>query len=513
MANNYTTVSKKGIEYLCSLINQLANVSEGIDDLNLRTDGTFSSVKIDTLLNTLKTDCNDYTDRLVANLSRLELKIATSESEITQPNTMYLYKPSGSSSYEQYVVIEGTKVLLGTCDIDMGDYYTITQTEAKFCLATDFNDLTTSFNNLKTAHNTHVADSVAHLTQEERDKMLTTNDIATSISNAPSDDKVVSEKAVDSAIKKVTFFNPNLLDNSWFTVNQRGKTSYTGMGYGVDRWKSYSSANTVEVNSDGSITVTNTGDGRGYFGQVADMEYIKKLKGKTVTLSIDGFCSSGVYLYFHIKNGSVGENISDTAKNKIGTTRAIYSMTITVPDKDFTYSEWLNFSINPGESVTIYSAKVELGSVSTLHLDVAPNYQQELAKCQRYYQRTNIQAGAAIAHGCIRFANANTKTAEYRIFIHTSQPMLKVPLIGYNNLKIFDFMSGEDVMVDETLTGLNKIKIKDLSIYTYGDTMIQLKLSTRNTTTKGTELVQGGVVALLADGAWTDSYIEFSAEL
>ena len=138
MANNYTTVSKKGIEYLCSLINQLANVSEGIDDLNLRTDGTFSSVKIDTLLNTLKTDCNDYTDRLVANLSRLELKIATSESEITQPNTMYLYKPSGSTSYEQYVVIEGTKVLLGTTDINMGDYYTISQTDTKFVLKTDF---------------------------------------------------------------------------------------------------------------------------------------------------------------------------------------------------------------------------------------------------------------------------------------------------------------------------------------------------------------------------------------
>ena len=93
-------------------------------------------------------------------------------------------------------------------------------------------------------------------------------------------------------------------------------------------------------------------------------------------------------------------------------------MTITVPDKDFDFCEWFDFSIDPGTSVTIYSAKIELGSVSTLHLDVAPNYQQELAKCQRYYQRTNIRAGAAIAHGCIRFVNANTKTAEYRIFIH-----------------------------------------------------------------------------------------------
>ena len=170
MANNYTTVSKKGIEYLCGLINQLANVSEGIDDLNLRTDGTFSSVKIDTLLNTLKTDCNEYTDRLVANLSRLELKIATSESEITQPNTMYLYKPSGSTSYEQYVVIEGTKVLLGTTDINMGDYYTITQADVKFVLKTDFDSLKT-----KVDGKVDKTDIVDNLTSTDTDKPLSAN--------------------------------------------------------------------------------------------------------------------------------------------------------------------------------------------------------------------------------------------------------------------------------------------------------------------------------------------------
>ncbi len=139
----YTVIEKSAISYLCGLIRDLANVSEGIDDLNLRSNGTFSSVKIDALLNTLKTDCNEYTDRLVANLSRLELKIANAESEITQPNIMYLYKPSGATSYEQYVVIEGTKVLLGTTDINMGDYYTISQTDAKFVLKTDFDSLKT----------------------------------------------------------------------------------------------------------------------------------------------------------------------------------------------------------------------------------------------------------------------------------------------------------------------------------------------------------------------------------
>lgn len=218
MANNYTTISKKGIEYLCSLINQLANVSEGIDDLNLRTDGTFSSVKIDTLLNTLKTNCNEYTDRLVANLSRLELKIATSESEITQPNTMYLYKPSGSTSYEQYVVIEGTKVLLGTTDINMGDYYTITQADGKFVLKTDFNSLKTTVD--KKVDKTDIVDN---LTSTDTDKPLSANqgkvlkdevdlkandsdvvkksDIVTTISNTSTDDEVPSAKAVNDLLQ------------------------------------------------------------------------------------------------------------------------------------------------------------------------------------------------------------------------------------------------------------------------------------------------------------------------
>ena len=241
MANNYTTVSKKGIEYLCGLINQLANVSEGIDDLNLRTDGTFSSVKIDTLLNILKTDCNEYTDRLVANLSILELKIATSESEITQPNTMYLYKPSGAANYEQYVVIEGTKVLLGTTDINMGDYYTISQTDAKFVLKTDFDSLKTTVD--KKVDKTDIVDN---LTSADIDKPLSANqgkvlkdevdlkandsdvvkktDIVTTIDNTSTDDTIPSTKAVYDKINPIviksisTSYDSDTIENYLETI-------------------------------------------------------------------------------------------------------------------------------------------------------------------------------------------------------------------------------------------------------------------------------------------------------
>ena len=208
MSKTYTTLSREGYTYLIGLIRNLANVSEGIDDLHLRSDGTFSSVKIDTLLNTLQTDCNEYTDRLVANLSRLELKIANDESEISQPNIMYLYKPSGSTSYEQYVVIEGVKILLGTCDIDMGNYYTITQADAKFVLKTDFDSLKT-----EVERKVNKTDIVDNLTSTDTNKPLSANqgkilddkklnkaDISTIIDSSSTNDKVPSEKAVFDAI-------------------------------------------------------------------------------------------------------------------------------------------------------------------------------------------------------------------------------------------------------------------------------------------------------------------------
>ena len=170
MSKTYTTLSREGYTYLIGLIRNLANVSEGIDDLHLLSNGTFSSVKIDTLLNTLRSDCNEYTDRLVANLSRLELKIANDESEISQPNIMYLYKASGETSYSQYVVIEGVKILLGTCDIDMGNYYTITQADAKFVLKTDFDSLKT-----EVERKVNKTDIIDNLTSTDADKPLSAN--------------------------------------------------------------------------------------------------------------------------------------------------------------------------------------------------------------------------------------------------------------------------------------------------------------------------------------------------
>ena len=212
MSQKITTIEKSAIEYLCGLIRELSNVSEGIDDINLRSDGTFSSVKIDTLLNNLETDCNGYTDRLVANLSRLELKIVTDEADINKSNILYLHKPDGATSYNQYVVIEGNKVLLGTTDISMTDYYTITQADAKFALKTTTDTLTTEVTNIKSNFTTHKNDTDIHTSATEKASYVKKTSVVTTIDGTSTDDEVPSAKAVYNAI--------NTLDNDVYHAKQ-----------------------------------------------------------------------------------------------------------------------------------------------------------------------------------------------------------------------------------------------------------------------------------------------------
>ena len=142
MADNYTTLSLEAVKFLTGLIRDTVSVGEAIDDLHIRSDGSWSSVMIDTLIKKCLEDANEYTEKLVANLSRLELKLVTNESEITQPNILYLFKPDGATSYNQYVVIEGNKVLLGTCDIDMAQYLKIADASKTYSTKTELKAVT-----------------------------------------------------------------------------------------------------------------------------------------------------------------------------------------------------------------------------------------------------------------------------------------------------------------------------------------------------------------------------------
>lgn len=201
----------------------------------------------------------------------------------------------------------------------------------------------------------------------------------------------------------------NLLDNWYFgniqnnarlyPINQRGAQTSSGAGYWIDRW-SVSSASLVGSYTSKGIRLTNNGSG--IYGIVQQVEDFYDLAGKALTVSAVVRTVSG--------SGGVTLAYSDTSASVSGSSTTFTNSSYQVVSYTFTPSDtsdrlwiWLRASANT--VVEIASAKLEIGSIQTLAensgggvtlLDAPPNYQQELAKCQRY--QVMIPAGNAVGN-------------------------------------------------------------------------------------------------------------------
>ncbi|SFI54761.1 hypothetical protein SAMN02910435_00334 [Ruminococcaceae bacterium D5] len=190
--------------------------------------------------------------------------------------------------------------------------------------------------------------------------------------------------AVDGATghgSAVRISNRNLLDNGDFRnpVNQRGQTSYTGNGYGIDRWKVSTNNSTAAV-SVGDRWINFTSDASGTYINFSST--VEKVQPGNYTLSflVDDYTKAQqIFL-----QGKVSQMVF---------TSNLLTMTFSVAE---TSAIAVGIQKKAASStLKIYAAKLELGSVSTLaHQengvwvlnDPPPNYAEELAKCQRYYQ-------------------------------------------------------------------------------------------------------------------------------
>lgn len=190
--------------------------------------------------------------------------------------------------------------------------------------------------------------------------------------------------AVDGATghgSAVRISNRNLLDNGDFRnpVNQRGQTSYTGNGYGIDRWKVSTNNSTAAV-SVGDRWINFTSDASGTYINFSST--VEKVQPGNYTLSflVDDYTKAQqIFL-----QGKVSQMVF---------TSNLLTMTFSVAE---TSAIAVGIQKKAASStLKIYAAKLELGSVSTLaHQengvwvlnDPLPNYAEELAKCQRYYQ-------------------------------------------------------------------------------------------------------------------------------
>ena len=205
--------------------------------------------------------------------------------------------------------------------------------------------------------------------------------------------------------------NPNLLDNWYFVgggsqqgggqfpINQRRQTSYSNSGdsiiMSVDRWKFNpdNDAAAITINSD-SVRIQKNGAVN--WPSISQSIPISEItNGETYTISVLSKGTAKWRLSFSYNNYSSNDN----SQTWIGSGSQISLHTFTAKIQITTGDIMLvtiaiDGSSAQGEYLDIIAAKLELGPVQTLaHQDAEgnwvlndppPNFQQELAKCQRY---------------------------------------------------------------------------------------------------------------------------------
>ena len=184
--------------------------------------------------------------------------------------------------------------------------------------------------------------------------------------------------------------NPDLIDNPYFIgggtsgkfpINQRRLTTYTGAGYGIDRWRTTDNSHVVAIQSDHIESI-----GVGLFQQYCEATH--PAMGKTVTLSMLGYASAANKATLRFSNNSGGG-----ATANIGTTLGLYKVTGTLGIGDGQPRLGAVFTNDASVTIYIYAMKLELGSEQTLAhqengvwvLNEIPDYGEELRKCQRRY--------------------------------------------------------------------------------------------------------------------------------
>lgn len=262
-----------------------------------------------------------------------------------------------------------------------------------------------------------------------------------------------TSKTVPGAInelftKSQAISNPNLLDNPWFTVNQRGGSTYnTTNSYTVDRWqlKRTASAGTLSV-VDGGITISAPGEEHKAVLIIQNFEesFVKSLNGKAVTMSLlkgDGTILKGTIPSFNYQTTTsfvMSNNIwldYETYNNK-------YAFRI------------LNYS---SDDLSIRAVKLELGSVSTLAMDTVPNYATELLKCQRYFVRFEVIAPGTSFSGWVSNTGGNARAA-----IHLPVSMRATPTI--NKSGYITWIAYDGTMASANSLSLSTSNNKDITL-------------------------------------------------
>lgn len=262
----------------------------------------------------------------------------------------------------------------------------------------------------------------------------------------------------------------NILDNPFFTVNQRGFSSVsnpTSDRYLVDRWLTVVPSGATAL---GSITLTNgclaynntSGDRHMVLRQY--IESASTMYGRTITASVmleDGSVASATGVVPLVKTSEWQQIILFSVTSDV-------TMYVYLLPTSYAADAEIEFHCKAGGSITYKAVKVEVGSTSTLVNDVAPNYTLERLKCQRYFYRLKTTAGKTFPIAVGYALNATT----FRGALYLPVPMRVIPTATVSDLSKYriigqgqsnvtpsaiavDGMDGTILFVRADVTGLN----------------------------------------------------------
>ena len=150
-------LTEANVELLCSYIKKTyTQSSDFIDDNNVKTNGTYSSKKIEDINESIRTELKKYADDLVKGIiTGITIEIASEQPTLdnTTPNKIYLYEIDNENHiYQQYLRTDTLLVKLGTTSIDLSDYYTKDEIDNKGFL-TKHQDISSKQDKLKAGNN------------------------------------------------------------------------------------------------------------------------------------------------------------------------------------------------------------------------------------------------------------------------------------------------------------------------------------------------------------------------
>ena len=268
--------------------------------------------------------------------------------------------------------------------------------------------------------------------------------------------------------------NPNLLDNPWFTVNQRGQSSYnTNNTYTVDRWY-FSEAFDLTVNADNSVTLLHKDNSNAeHLLQSFEQELVNFLQNKYVTATIE--LSDGTIYSYTAFVPTLTSSAYRLFDLPIGDTEFAFFVIVRTSNSYFSIT-----SSTANASMTIKAVKLELGNVSTLASDTAPNYSLELLKCQRYFVRYLMPDNSGAPLG-IGFYSSTTNA---RLSLTLPIEMRAKPTVNISDISKFK------IIVDNVAKVTSAVSVSGVfqNIITLNfttDTATQYAIATLNRTTQG----------------------------